>query len=535
VARLGPGRVCRGVAGFGGGWRGAELGCGRARLWGRRGEGLRFCGFPAYLCGMLGKLTGWEDTIVALATPPGIGAIGVIRVSGPGSIRMIAVLFAGKDLLSQASHTIHVGVLKEGEEVLDEVVVSLFRAPRSYTGEEVVEISCHGSPYILERVIQALLHQGARLAKAGEFTQRAFLNGKLDLAQAEAVADLIASHTAAAARTALHTIRGGFSRDLRELRERLISFSALIELELDFSQEDVEFVDRRQLYQLIREAEETTGDLIASFRLGNVIRNGVSVAIVGKPNAGKSTLLNTLLNEDRAIVSEIAGTTRDTIEETLNIGGILFRLIDTAGIRQHTTDTIEQMGVGKSLEKMEQADVVVYLFDVGDDAEEVAGRKRELEGGASVARVGAGAADTGAVVGSARPGGDQRFLWVGNKADLLSDDAAKRKFSAIPEAIFLSARQQQHIDVLRQRLVDQVLQGNAGTDGTIVTNARHFHALQQVAEALGTIHKGLDDLLSGDLLALDIRHCLHYLGEITGEITSEDRLDYIFSKFCIGK
>ena len=465
---------------------------------------------------MLGKLTGWEDTIVALATPPGIGAIGVIRVSGPGSIKMIAGLFVGKDLLAQPSHTLHVGVLKEGEEVLDEAVVSLFRAPRSYTGEEVVEISCHGSPYVLERVIKALLNQGARLAKAGEFTQRAFLNGKLDLAQAEAVADLIASHTAAAARTALHTIRGGFSRDLRELRERLISFSALIELELDFSQEDVEFADRTQLYHLIREAEETTADLIASFRLGNVIRNGVSVAIVGKPNAGKSTLLNTLLNEDRAIVSEIAGTTRDTIEETLNIGGILFRLIDTAGIRQHTTDTIEQMGVGKSLEKMEQADVVVYLFDVNDPVEEVVGRKREISD-------------------SARSGGDQRFLWVGNKADLLSDDAAKRKFSGIPEAIFLSARQQQHIDVLKQRLVDQVLQGNAGTDGTIVTNARHFHALQQVAEALGAIHKGLDDLLSGDLLALDIRHCLHYLGEITGEITSEDRLDYIFSKFCIGK
>jgi tRNA modification GTPase len=516
---------------------------------------------------MLGKLTGWEDTIVALATPPGIGAIGVIRVSGPGSIRMIATLFVGKDLLAQPSHTIHVGVLKEGEEVLDEVVVSLFRAPRSYTGEEVVEISCHGSPYILERVIQALLHQGARLAKAGEFTQRAFLNGKLDLAQAEAVADLIASHTAAAARTAIHTIRGGFSRDLRELRERLISFSALIELELDFSQEDVEFADRTQLYHLIEEAEETTADLIASFRLGNVIRNGVSVAIVGKPNAGKSTLLNTLLNEDRAIVSEIAGTTRDTIEETLNIGGILFRLIDTAGIRQHTTDTIEQMGVGKSLEKMEQADVVVYLFDVNDDAGEVLGRKRELEGrgsgtAAAVGAVSAGAAgaganggavsggavsageaeatdagatDAGVKAGSARSGGDQRFLWVGNKADLLSDGAARRKFSAIPDAIFLSARQQQHIDVLRQRLVDQVLQGNAGTDGTIVTNARHFHALQKIFESLGTIHKGLDELLSGDLLALDIRHCLHYLGEITGEITTEDRLDYIFSKFCIGK
>ncbi len=432
---------------------------------------------------------------------------------------MAAALFPGKDLTAQASHTLHVGIMKEGDEALDEVVLSVFRAPRSYTGEDIVEISCHGSPYVLERVIQALLHQGARLAKAGEFTQRAFLNGKLDLAQAEAVADLIASHTASAARTALHTIRGGFSRDLRDLREQLISFSALIELELDFSQEDVEFADRTQLYHLIREAEDTTSALLASFRLGNVIRNGVSVAIVGKPNAGKSTLLNTLLNEDRAIVSEIAGTTRDTIEETLNIGGILFRLIDTAGIRQHMTDTIEKIGVRKSLEKMEQADIVVYLFDVNDDADEVTARKRELEGTKMAAAV----------------TGDQRFLWVGNKADLMAEDAARRKFSTIPDAIFLSAREGKDIHILSQRLVDQVLQGNAGTDGTIVTNARHFHALQQVAASLATIHEGLDELLPGDLLALDIRHCLHYLGEITGEITTEDRLDYIFSKFCIGK
>jgi tRNA modification GTPase len=476
---------------------------------------------------MLGKLVGWEDTIVALATPPGIGAIGVIRVSGPAAIRIAARLFHGKDLEQQPSHTLHVGLLKEGDDALDEVVVSLFRAPRSYTGEEVVEISCHGSPYVQEQVIQAFLRQGARLAKAGEFTQRAFLNGKLDLAQAEAVGDLIASHTAAAARTALHTIRGGFSRALRDLREQLISFSALIELELDFSQEDVEFADRTQLYHLIQEAEETTSALLSSFRLGNVIRNGVSVAIVGKPNAGKSTLLNTLLNEDRAIVSEIAGTTRDTIEEVLNIGGILFRLIDTAGIRQHSTDTIERIGVGKSLEKMGQADIVVYLFDVNDEVEEVMERRRDLNDTAAAA--GAGSVAAGAANGA------QRFVWVGNKADLLEGDVARRKFSGIPDAIFVSAKERRDIEVLRQRLVDQVLQGNAGTDGTIVTNARHYHALQQVAESLTVIHTGLDELLSGDLLALDIRHCLHYLGEITGEITTEDRLDYIFSKFCIGK
>src|SRR6185437_2527935 len=329
---------------------------------------------------MLGKLAGWEDTIVALATPPGIGAIGVIRVSGNRAIPMINELFPSKDLVRADSHTLHVGLLVDGDRQLDEVVVSLFRNPRSYTGEDVVEVSCHGSPYVQEQVIQALLRSGARLAKAGEFTQRAFLNGKLDLAQAEAVADLIASHTAASARTALHTIRGGFSRELRELREQLISFSALIELELDFSQEDVEFADRTQLYHLITEASLATSSLLASFRLGNVIRNGVSVAIVGRPNAGKSTLLNSLLNENRAIVSEIAGTTRDTIEEVLNIDGIIFRLVDTAGIREHTQDVIELKGIERSVEAMNRADVVIYLFDATTGGkEEVETRKLNFE------------------------------------------------------------------------------------------------------------------------------------------------------------
>ena len=446
---------------------------------------------------------------MALATPPGVGAIGVIRVSGKSSFGIVNQLFTGKDLCEQASHTLHVGVLKEGKEQLDEVVVSLFRGPRSYTGEDVVEISCHGSPYVQQRVLQALVGHGARLARAGEFTQRAFLNGKLDLTQAEAVADLIASNTAASARTALHTIRGGFSRALRDLREQLISFSALIELELDFSQEDVEFADRTQLYHLISEAEEVTSSLLASFKLGNVIRNGVAVAIVGRPNAGKSTLLNTLLNENRAIVSEIAGTTRDTIEETLNIDGIIFRLIDTAGIREHVADVIEEIGVGRSREKMEQADIVVYLFDVSDAPAAVAGVRGEL-------------------VARGKP-----FLLVGNKVDVLGEEAARVAF---PQELLISARDSRHIDVLRQRLVDLVLEGRAATgDGTVVTNARHYHALQQVGVALGAVRRGLDELLPGDLVALDIRLCLHWLGEITGEVTTEDRLDYIFSKFCIGK
>ena len=547
---------------------------------------------------MLGKLAGWADTIVALATPPGIGAIGVIRVSGPEAFIIVGRLFAGKDLGVQTSHTLHVGLLVEGggSEPLDEVVVSLFRGPRSYTGEDVIEISCHGSPYVIERVIQAIVRGGARMARAGEFTQRAFLNGKLDLAQAEAVADLIVSHTAASARTALHTIRGGFSRALRELRERLISFSALIELELDFSQEDVEFADRTQLYQLISEASVMTAGLLQSFRLGNVIRNGVSVAIVGKPNAGKSTLLNKLLNEERAIVSEIAGTTRDTIEEVLNIGGICFRLTDTAGIRGHTSDVIEQIGVGRSLEKMAAADIVVYLFDVGErvgaasaeaggvnaeggaavsggDATSVAAvtgggavaQVEAVEGVAGVMGPGPVKASSGAVSRDAEALGNgveagltgvsdgldavrvrdevsevredllgrgKVFLLVGNKVDMAGGSVEVR----YPEEVLISARDGMGVDVLKQRLVDLVLQGEAIVgEGTMVTNARHYQALVKVAEGLGSIKKGLDDLLPGDLLALDIRVALHYLGEITGEITTEDRLGYIFSKFCIGK
>ena len=285
---------------------------------------------------MNGKLTGWNDTIVALATPPGVGAIGVIRLSGNKAWQIADQLFSQKDLLQQPYHTLHVGLLEDDGVMIDEVVISLFKGPRSYTGEDVVEISGHGSPYVLQQIIDACIHNGARLAKPGEFTQRAFLNGKLDLAQAEAVADLIASNTAAFHRTALHNVRGGFSKVLKELREQLIKFAALIELELDFSQEDVEFADRTQFYKLITEAQSVTSELTSSFKLGNVIRQGVSVAIIGKPNAGKSTLLNSLLNENRAIVSDIPGTTRDTIEELLNIDGILFRLIDTAGIRSHT-------------------------------------------------------------------------------------------------------------------------------------------------------------------------------------------------------
>jgi len=459
---------------------------------------------------MLGKLTGWDDTIVALATPHGIGAIGVIRLSGSKSIDIVNRLFPSKDLQQQKSHTIHVGFLKDGEKILDEVVVSLFKNPKSYTGEDVIEISCHGSPFIQEQVINTIVKYGARLAKPGEFTQRAFLKGKLDLTQAEAVADLIASNTEASQRTALHNIRGGFSVVLKELREQLIQFSALIELELDFSQEDVEFADRTKFYALIHHAQKVTRDLLQSFQLGNVIKNGVSVAIVGKPNAGKSTLLNTLLNENRAIVSEIAGTTRDTIEEIINIDGILFRLIDTAGIRE-STDEIESIGVERSMEKMQIADLVLYLFDVNTETQ------AELETALLQVR-----------------SQNENYIAVGNKVDLLGEQKAQQKFSG-DAVLFIAAKSNKHINVLKERLADKVVQGTIHSENTIVTNARHFSALQEVEKSLNDIYTGLENNLPSDLLALDIRRCLHYLGEITGEITNEDRLDYIFSKFCIGK
>lgn len=459
---------------------------------------------------MLNKLSGWEDTIVALATPHGIGAIGVIRLSGNAAIDIINRLFPSKDLFKQTSHTLHVGYLNDSGKLLDEVVVALYKSPKSYTGEDVVEISCHGSAYIQEQVINACLARGARLAMPGEFTQRAFLKGKLDLTQAEAVADLIASNTEASRNTALHNIRGGFSSVLKELREQLVQFSALIELELDFSQEDVEFADRTKFYQLIQQSAIVTDQLLQSFQLGNVIKNGVNIAIVGKPNAGKSTLLNTLLNENRAIVSEIAGTTRDTIEEILNIDGILFRLIDTAGLRE-SVDLIELIGVGKSMEKMQQADLVLYLFDVLQETQ----------------------ADVETALLEVQQQ-NKNFLAVGNKLDMLGEENAQLKFSG-DGILFISAKANHRTDVLKERLVDKVIQGSIQTESTIITNARHYQALQEVKQSLIDIHAGLNNNIPGDLLALDIRRCLHYLGEITGEVTNEDRLDYIFSKFCIGK
>ena len=458
------------------------------------------------------KLSGWNDTIVALATPPGIGALGIIRLSGEEAIRIVSQLFPSRNLEKENSHTIHVGLLKNTEQVLDEVVISIYKSPRSYTGENIVEISCHGSPFIHQQVIDACIQKGARLAKPGEFTQRAFINGKLDLTQAEAVADLIASNTNASHKTAVNNIRGGFSSALKNLREQLIKFSALIELELDFSQEDVEFVDRNELKKLLQYAKLQTTQLLDSFRLGNVIKNGVTVAIIGKPNAGKSTLLNVLLNEERAIVSEIAGTTRDTIEEIINIDGILFRLIDTAGIRSHSIDSIEIIGMQRSLDKMKQSDLVLYLFDVNEIAvDELQTIEKEFKSQ------------------------QINHLLIANKVDLINEPDAREKFSAIAGIIFISARTNLHVEVLKERMIDMVLIDNLETENVIVTNARHYHALRKLSESLNDVYEGVENKLPGDLLALDIRTALQYLGEITGEITNEDQLDYIFSKFCIGK
>ncbi len=454
------------------------------------------------------KFSDWNDTIVAMATPPGIGALGVLRVSGDDAFNIVQKLFPSKNLKEQPPNSLHVGYLKEGGNILDEVVISIFKKPASYTGEDVIEISCHGSAYVQQQVLDAIIGGGARMARPGEFTQRAFLNKKLDLCQAESVADLIASNTKASQNVALKNMRGGFSSELSELREGLLKFSSLIELELDFSEEDVEFADRHQFSLLIKNIEETVNKLLESFKLGNVIKNGVSVAIVGKPNAGKSTLLNTLLNENRAIVSEIAGTTRDTIEEVINIKGILFRLIDTAGIREHSLDTIENMGVVKSKEKIKQADIVLYLFDVNDMS-----REELSETIASIKKQ------------------NQNIVVCANKADLFDKES---HYQFINE-IFISAKEQTGIEELKNTFFAMAAGEGINNENVIITNARHYASLQEISKSLQEINAGLSSKISGDLLSIDINRCLHFIGEITGEVTNEDRLDYIFSKFCIGK
>jgi tRNA modification GTPase len=469
---------------------------------------------------MLYNIDNQQDTIVALATPQGVGAIGVIRLSGKNAIALCDEFFHGKNLTTQAANTIHFGTIRDEENhILDEVLVSLFKAPKSYTKEDTVEISCHGSPFILQQVLQLFLRNGARMANAGEFTLRAFLNGQLDLSQAEAVADLIASSSEASHQVAMKQMRGGISLEIRKLREELITFASLIELELDFGEEDVEFADRTQLRLLMKKIQRYLNALLSSFHLGNAIKNGITTVIAGRPNAGKSTLLNVLLNEERAIVSEIAGTTRDTIEEVLNINGVAFRLIDTAGIRE-ATDAIERIGVAKTMEKIEQSSLLVYVFDVIEtEPHEVLEDLKQLsqEG--------------------------QKLLVVCNKMDWnpyfkIEDLLTKIGGSTLlskENTIPISAKNNMNIEYLKEKLYAIAVDKKISEESVIVSNSRHYDALNKALASMNDALHGLDTNITSDFIAMDIRRALAYLGEITGQVSVDDLLENIFSKFCIGK
>lgn len=450
-----------------------------------------------------------QDTIVALATAQGISAIAVIRLSGKESITMTQQLFKGKNLLEVPSHTVHFGTLHYNGRMLDEVLVTVFKEPNSFTQENAVEISCHGSSVIIKEIIKALLHHGARLAEPGEFTKRAFLNGRFDLAQAEAVADLIHAETDNARQAALNQMRGGFSKEINQLREELIHFASLIELELDFGEEDVEFAKRDDLRKLIVKIQSYLSSLIQSFDQGNVIKNGVPTVIAGKPNAGKSTLLNVLLNEEKAIVSDIAGTTRDVIEDEMVLGGVNFRFIDTAGLRE-TQDVIEAMGVERTRDRMKKASIIIYLFDLSNttwaEIQEQIGDLDKLE---------------------------IPYLKVGNKTDK-ADPSLLEKVKT-KNFVLISASAKDNIQHLKDTLLSYFQINTVKTGDVLVTNLRHYKNLLQTHESLDRVLTGMSDGITGDFLAMDIRQSLHYLGEITGQITTDDLLENIFSKFCIGK
>ncbi len=459
-----------------------------------------------------------NDTIIALATPQGMGAIGVLRISGKECIHLVERFFFKKDLKpkklsTKASHTIHFGVIAHNEVIIDEVLVSIFKAPHSYTGEESVEISCHGSLFIIQQLLQLFLKNGCRMAEPGEFTMRAFLNGKLDLSQAEAVSDLIASNSAVSHQVAMQQMRGGFSSKIKILRDNLINFASLIELELDFSEEDVEFADRTDLKNLIVQIASIIQKLLESFEVGNVIKNGIPVAIVGKPNAGKSTLLNVLLEDDKAIVSEIPGTTRDVIEDEIVIDGVLFRFIDTAGIRT-TTDIIEQIGVNKAFEAIKKSAIVIYLFD----SHELSSGDLKLEIELIKQHI-----------------GKSQLVIVANKIDVESEQELKKEYENFQDIIYISAKEHKNITELKQRLVSLFDNRTVNATETVVTNARHAESLRRALEALNKVSEGLNKNVPGDLLALDIRYALDELGSITGQVTNEDLLDSIFTRFCIGK
>ena len=452
------------------------------------------------------------DTIVALATPAGTGAIGIIRLSGPEAISIANSVFKGKDLSKQASHTLHFGKITNGNVVIDEVLASIFVAPHSYTKENSVEFSCHGSAYIIAQIIKLLISKGARMAKPGEFTMRAFLNGQLDLSQAEAVADLIASQNAASHQIAMNQMRGGFSSELQALRSELINFASLVELELDFSEEDVEFANRAQMKNLILQILKVITRLINSFELGNVIKNGIPVVIAGKPNVGKSTLLNALLNEERAIVSEIAGTTRDTIEDEMSIQGLRFRFIDTAGIRE-TDDVIEAKGVARSMEKINSSAVILYVYDASQTS------LSELQ----------------TIISEFKPileKNNSTLFLVENKSD--KNTAAPYEIEGLRH-IQISALLKTGMQTLENELVKLVDIAALESGQSIVSNLRHAEALQNAATALEKVLNGIDNPITSDFLAMDIKQALQHLGEITGSISTDDLLDNIFSKFCIGK
>ncbi|MCB9426289.1 MAG: tRNA uridine-5-carboxymethylaminomethyl(34) synthesis GTPase MnmE [Flavobacteriales bacterium] len=457
-----------------------------------------------------------QDTIVALATPSGAGAIAIIRISGNNAIVIGQSVFKSihnKDLTQQKSHTIHLGHIVDKAREIDQVLVSLFKGPNSYTGEDTIEISCHGSTYIQQQIIQLILQQGARTAEPGEFTLRAFLNGKIDLSQAEAVADLIASDNEAAHQIAMQQMRGGFSSEIAKLREELLNFASLIELELDFAEEDVEFADRSQFIELLDRIEMVLKRLIDSFAVGNVIKNGIPVAIVGEPNVGKSTLLNALLNEERAIVSDIAGTTRDTIEDELIINGIGFRFIDTAGIRD-TVDVVESIGIKKTFEKIEQAQVVLLLQNA--EELEIQNLKFEIEKLKNQYPL-------------------KVILTIINKTDKLSDFEISNFKSQISNLIFISAKNKTGIDELKEKLISFVNTGALRNNETIVTNTRHYDSLLKALEEIQKVKEGTESNLSSDLLAIDIREALYHFGSITGEVTNDELLGNIFANFCIGK
>lgn len=460
-----------------------------------------------------------NDIICAISTPQGNGAIAIVRLSGNESIALIDKIYQspkeGKRLIDQQANTIHFGVLKDGDKIVDEVVISLFKNPNSYTGEDLVEISCHGSEYIQQQVLQLLTKNGARLAKPGEFTMRAFLNGKMDLSQAEAVADLIASSSATSHKVAMQQMRGGFSSEILNLRDRLLHFISLLELELDFSEEDVEFADRTQLNDLLNNIQNLIQKLLKSFDLGNVIKNGVPVAIVGHTNVGKSTLLNRILNEEKAIVSEIAGTTRDVIEDVINIEGVAFRFIDTAGIRE-TSDKVETIGIERTYERISKASIVLLLVDATERIEDIKHAIKTVEDKIA--------------------GTDKKLIVAINKIDQQQVDTNLEQFIREKDIILrISAKTGENIDELINELLSVVNLSSLNQNDVIVTNARHYDALEKASESLQRAIDGLNTGITGDFLAQDIRETLHYLGEITGEITTDEVLGNIFKNFCIGK